>query len=349
MRHPLKDVLPLKSSKMAFPKTHSLSQKVIRQLSDQDLAHTASCLIAFSTGADSTALVHLLHTLPHPWHLHLHLAHFNHQLRPASKEEERFARQQAKALGIPISCGKPKSHPEKGQSLEEWARGERWRFLQATLKKTGCDYLFLAHHMDDLLETALMRLMEGASPGAIVGLRPIRGRVLRPLIGIRKTELIAYLQAQGHSWREDESNQDTSRLRNKVRKNLLPIVENVAPGGLAPMTRSLETLREEMEDLEWVVAKGLADNTNNKGELNLRTLSQALPPALARRALAWHLSQQGLRPNQSQIRQTFKVLQQTSSPKATGQRKLGFLGPENWELDKLGNLVKKDTKPNKKP
>lgn len=199
----------------------------------------ARVLVAFSGGADSTALLLALHYLAPRLGLDLAAAHVNHGLRPSAGEEMDACRRFAALLGIPFhSAAYDVSALSAQQKMgtEECARSLRYDFFSATAGQHGYAYIAVGHTLNDLAEDVLMRLVRGAGwPGlaGMSGLRPLapapdRGQgaaplLVRPLLGARRAEVENFLGALGLGWITDESNLEPAYLRNRVRHEILPL------------------------------------------------------------------------------------------------------------------------------
>jgi len=181
---------------------------------------------AISGGPDSTALLCLLLDIRHEWRLQVHGVHFNHGLRGAeSDEDEAFVRRQCRRLDVPFTSVRAED-PPAGGNIEQWARENRYRFLERVRADLGLEKIALGHTRDDLAETFLMRLIRGSGLTGLACLRPVRdGGLIRPMIGLTRADVLSYLEERGESFREDSSNRDTVRVRNRVRHELLPLME----------------------------------------------------------------------------------------------------------------------------
>ncbi len=212
-------------------------------------------LVACSGGADSVALLHLLHRVNQSrfWQWQLVVGHVNHGLRGvASQEDETFVRSVAKSLGLPLevrrlrwrkSQNMEKSRKRglmdkplhKGglQISENAARAARLKALESMAQRRRCMLVVLAHHADDQAETVLLRLLRGAGSGGLAAIRPRRqqGRIhlVRPLLSWPRAALRQWLCGEKMMWREDESNNSPQFLRNRVRAELLPLLETYQP------------------------------------------------------------------------------------------------------------------------
>jgi tRNA(Ile)-lysidine synthase len=187
-------------------------------------------LAAVSGGSDSVALAHLLRDLDAAGDLQLvGLVHFNHQLRPSAGDDERFAAGVAASLGRPIVIDRgdvsARARRER-RSIEDAARASRHEFFERARVACQADDVALGHTRDDQAETLLMRLTRGAGFRGLAGMYPRKDRIIRPLLGCRREELRAWLAARQISFVDDESNRDVRILRNRVRAELLPLLES---------------------------------------------------------------------------------------------------------------------------
>ncbi len=207
-----------------------LRDRVHRIVLAHDLARPATrVLAAVSGGSDSVALVCLLAELGAAGHLQLAgIAHFNHQLRPDADEDESFCRALASRLGQPFTSSREDVRARAAASrcsIEDAARQARYQFLEAARQSVGADAVALGHTRDDQAETFLLRLLRGAGARGLAAMHPRRDRMIRPLLFCRRAELSAYLTERGVSFRHDESNDDVAIPRNRIRAELLPLLE----------------------------------------------------------------------------------------------------------------------------
>ncbi|MCA9400471.1 MAG: tRNA lysidine(34) synthetase TilS [Candidatus Omnitrophica bacterium] len=188
-------------------------------------------LIGLSGGMDSVCLTHMLKTLQYEFGIHLHAVHINHNLRKSSAKDEAFCKKLAGALNIPFSARKwPKNQQLKKGSLEEHARHFRHQVFFNIAEKINASTIALAHHQNDLAETVLMRIIRGSGLQGIASIQPnrmIEGmQVIRPLLALTRDEIQAHVQEHKLSFVVDESNDDLSFTRNKVRHRLIPFLQN---------------------------------------------------------------------------------------------------------------------------
>lgn len=221
-------------------------------------------LVALSGGGDSVALLHVLHALSGRLGLTLEAAHLNHALRGGESDaDEAFCREICETLGVPLHVRRlsPGDLDVRGESLETAARRERREFLRSLADERGCGRIATGHTRDDLAETVLQRLIRGTGPSGLAGILPVSEKLwARPLLGTPRTAGREYLRARGISWREDSSNADTVFFRNRIRNNLMPVLEEqFSPGVSGSIARLAELSRVQEEFLD-----GAADNALRK-------------------------------------------------------------------------------------
>jgi tRNA(Ile)-lysidine synthase len=191
-------------------------------------------VVAYSAGLDSTALLTIAHVLAGPLGLTLVAAHAHHGLRPESDAEAGHAARECARLGIPLETARldvPAAMENGGTGLEESARALRYAFLEDVRRRRGCDWIVTAHHGDDLTEDIVMRLVRGTgwpALGGMTGADPER-RLLRPLLDWQKAELREILEATDTPWCEDPSNALPDRTRNRVRHEIVPLLQRENP------------------------------------------------------------------------------------------------------------------------
>lgn len=204
-------------------------------------------LVALSGGADSVALTCLLRELPDG--PELLAAHFEHGIRgEASREDAAFVRTMCAEWGIPLveeACDVPALARARGVGLEQAARDARYAFLRRAARAHDCDGICLAHHLDDQAETVLMHLMRGSGLRGLRGMAEEEDGLIRPLLRIRKGELIEYLRARGIPWREDATNQLPDNPRNALRLEVMPRMLAIYPGAQQAISRLSRIARVE--------------------------------------------------------------------------------------------------------
>ncbi|MCM2356667.1 MAG: tRNA lysidine(34) synthetase TilS [Geobacteraceae bacterium] len=219
-------------------------------------------IVAVSGGADSVALLDILASLQ-PLRLNLIVAHLNHSLRGAESDgDEAFVRELAARYGLPCEAGRADvrelSRREK-LSLEEAGRVARHAFLRRLAAQYRADAIALAHHADDQAETVLMRLLRGAGATGLAGIAPKTGdKLVRPLLGVTRREIEAYLRRRGLVYRTDSSNAETKFLRNRVRHELLPALATYNPSIRDRLVATAEALAADEALLEEITDAAFA-------------------------------------------------------------------------------------------
>jgi tRNA(Ile)-lysidine synthase len=212
-------------------------------------------LVGVSGGADSMALLHILAALRSEFCLHLVVAHVDHGLRPSEAPAEWVCVQEA-ALRLGIDCVRAAvdvhaAAAARKLSLEHAARELRYRAFADAAGQWATELLAVAHTADDQAEEVLLRLLRGGGRKALSGMRLQAGDLIRPLLGIRKAELLAYLGDLGIGYCVDSSNDDVRFLRNRVRNHLLPLLEeHYDPGVRSALLKTASNLREDEDLLE---------------------------------------------------------------------------------------------------
>jgi tRNA(Ile)-lysidine synthase len=217
--------------------------------------------VAVSGGADSLALLHALRTLAGPRRWRLAVVTVDHGLRPGSAADAAFVADHAKALGVEarLATLTPADlAPHRAAGQEGAARAARYEALWHAAGELGCGWLATGHTLDDQAETVLLQLLRGAGPDGLAGMPVRSGRLLRPLLGVRRAETRGCCSAVGLRWREDPTNQDPGPLRNRVRQRLLPLLEELRPGAAVALARTAGLAAEERAWLDPLVAAALA-------------------------------------------------------------------------------------------
>jgi tRNA(Ile)-lysidine synthase len=249
-------------------------------------------IVAVSGGADSMALLFALFQLRPMYDLTLMVAHVNHQLRGTEAEQDAlFVEQQAACLGLPFYQTRVDVRAlqrSSGMSLQHAARQLRYRFFHALYQTLDATRVALGHTADDQAETLLIRLLRGSGPAGLAGIPPVRLPFIRPLIAVSRQVISLYLQTERFSWVKDSSNEHVVYLRNRVRLDLLPKLQQYNPkivrrlNELADMLRADSQVLEQQVD-EWVV-QTLDWQASNGVEIRCSLFGTA-PVAIQRRLL----------------------------------------------------------------
>jgi len=209
--------------------------------------------VAVSGGADSVALLRALHVVAPDKGLVLRVAHFHHGLRGMEADEDAaFVRGLAAELGLPVeqqSADTAVYAAAHRQSIEQAARELRYKFFRELLQSGAADVIVTAHTQNDQAETVLLKLMRGGWTEGLAGISPVvqepRGRITRPLLKVSRRQVEEYLRGLGQPWREDSSNASADFTRNRVRSELLPLLESFNPNMVQQLERVAELARQE--------------------------------------------------------------------------------------------------------
>lgn len=213
-------------------------------------------VVGVSGGVDSIVLLHLLLDLRYQFGLNLIVAHYNHQLRRTADRDQRFVEKLAHRHHLPFYTDTSQTlKAAKQGSIEELARKERLRFFEKLVVDYKAHGVALAHHKDDLAETVLMRIIRGTG---LQGLRAIQpktdfGRIMliRPLLRLSKSDILAYAKHHDLDYKEDPTNQQRKYLRNRVRNELLPLLQkDYNPQVCDALVKFAETAADDLEYLE---------------------------------------------------------------------------------------------------
>jgi tRNA(Ile)-lysidine synthase len=253
-------------------------------------------IIGLSGGADSMAMLDLMATLP-AFQLSLVAAHLNHCLRgDDSNLDEQFCRDAAARYGIPFESRRVdvRAAAAAGSlNLEDAGRRARIAFFDELCRTWHATAVVLAHHADDQAETVLMRLLRGSGMTGLAGMPWRNGRgYIRPLLNTTRAELEAYLADRRLNWREDASNCDPAFLRNRVRHELLPLMERCNPAVRTSLATTARILSEEdalLDALTEQAAKQVCRFPGDCATCGI-TLLRTHPAALQRRLIRLMLS-----------------------------------------------------------
>jgi tRNA(Ile)-lysidine synthase len=208
----------------------SLHNRVLDTIERHSMVRSGDRIgIGVSGGADSVALLRLLAELHAGLGVKLFVLHFHHQLRGAdADEDEMFVARLARDFGfefVPDRADVAGEARRNGWNLEDAARRLRYQFFASSAASHGLGRVAVAHTANDQAETLLAHLLRGTGPPGLAGIYPVAGPIIRPLLDIGRDELREYLLRLNQPWREDPTNQDTSRTRARIRHKLLPLLQ----------------------------------------------------------------------------------------------------------------------------
>jgi tRNA(Ile)-lysidine synthase len=289
---------------------HKLAQSVAAYIVKHDLLRPGDRVgVAVSGGADSVALLRLMFELRDELGLVVSVVHLNHKLRGAESDaDEQFVRSLAGSHGLEIiaeSRDVKAMSAEQKLSLEAAAREARYEFFRTALF-SRVNRVATAHTLDDQAETVLLKLTRGAGTRGLAGIYPKRAisrqpsasskqqpdldqqvqTIIRPLLGCRRSQLREYLDEIGQSWRDDASNQDLRHTRNRVRHEILPMLERqLNPAVCETLSESSDIARAEEDYWSTEVDRLLPDTWHSSACGGTLKLSPSLSLALRRRLL----------------------------------------------------------------
>ncbi|MBO5059305.1 MAG: tRNA lysidine(34) synthetase TilS [Clostridia bacterium] len=238
-------------------------------------------LVGFSGGADSTALLHILCTLAPKLGLTVACAHINHGLRETADRDMNFCRRLCEQLGVPFYClcADIKSGAKAaGDSEELYARKVRYDYFDSL----GFDKIATAHNKNDVAETLLFNFMRGASVKGLSGIPYMRGNIIRPLLDVKKEEIIGFCRENGYDFVTDETNFEAIYSRNKIRLDLIPQIEHeFNPNFVEVVTRNSRLFAQDSDFLEKLAQEKYS------GEIRAEEL-KSLEPSISQRVLQLH-------------------------------------------------------------
>jgi tRNA(Ile)-lysidine synthase len=294
-------------------------------------------LVLVSGGPDSVAMLRAVVSLGgEPAVLHV-----DHGLRgEQSREDADFVR--GLCARMDVACEVRRLRLDGGSNLQERAREERYRFAEEVADGLGLPTIATGHTADDVAETVLMNLARGSGLRGLAGIPPVRGRVQRPLIEVTREEVLQYLHDLDQPYRTDPTNLTGKYTRNRVRLEVLPVLQDLYPGAARNIARAASLAREDLEALEDLAAAAL-ENRGDEVVLELDALLE-LRPALLRHAvrLAYATLDPGSPPLPSNLVEAVLGLQQGGE----GTRTLDLPGGV-VAADRAGELAfyRRDSRP----
>ncbi|MBI2822490.1 MAG: tRNA lysidine(34) synthetase TilS [Acidobacteria bacterium] len=225
----------------------SLRERVLSTIGKYRMLRAGNrVLVAVSGGPDSVALLCVLAQFKKELGLVMAVAHLDHQMRPDSGDDVSLVRRWAERFSLPFffeARDVPSLVARRGGNLEEVARLQRRDFLIGVSRERNFERIATGHTMDDQAETVLMNVIRGSGATGLGGIAPRRGRWIRPLIEVRRAEVLDFLQRQNAEFRLDPTNQDTRFLRNRVRGFLLPLLRQDYSGNIVERLATLAEIQ----------------------------------------------------------------------------------------------------------
>ena len=242
-------------------------------------------LLGLSGGADSVALLMMLMPDVRNNRIRLKAVHVNHGLRSDESDgDESFCAALCQREGIQMICFRADLD---GRKDEASARNARYAYFRQCCEENDADGLLLGHHADDQAETFLMRLLRGAGPEGLTCMKAeetVGGvRILRPMLNIRRSEIREALRTDGIQWREDSSNQDTAYFRNRIRQELLPVLESMSGSPVGKICSAAALISRDNDALD-LQAENILKRLSDGQMINAAALAEE-PAALRSRVL----------------------------------------------------------------
>ena len=246
-------------------------------------------ILAVSGGPDSMAMLH--------WYVHempdfpLYVAHVHHGLRPESDEEEKTVAEYCNTLSLPCSVFHTniKTEMQKGETIESAARRIRYGFFRTLAAQVGASHVATAHTGDDQCETVLLHLLHGAGAKGLCGILPKRPEgdltLIRPLIDCGKEEVLQYCEENNIPYAIDQSNEDLTYTRNRIRHLLLPEMKKINPNLRQGICNTAKGLQRQQQALELRAKDFLDAHPDGLPATKLRTLPEGEQAEVLRQAL----------------------------------------------------------------
>lgn len=246
-------------------------------------------LVGVSGGPDSIALLSLLCRLAQSWRLTLTAIHCNYGLRGAESDgDESFVREFCQERHLSLVVHRPMLVKRRQRSsLQATARDARYDFMRQLAHEVGAVRIVVGHTANDQAETVLMWMLRGAGMAGLAGMPYVReDGIIRPLLASTREEVLTYLSHEGLTYRRDSSNEKPLYYRNRIRKDLLPVITRLAPASVRVLQRQADVVREDERYLELVtrdlVQKLVSPDFGGVQRVNLQAFIE-LPVALQRR------------------------------------------------------------------
>jgi len=214
-------------------------------------------LLAVSGGMDSMVLTHLMHSVKLPFAI----AHINYRLREADSEKDaELVKEYASNYAVdyfPYFVSDEEHDAMKSSSTQEMARKIRYRWFREVAAENGFNFIVTAHHADDQAETMLFHFIRGSGPVGLAGMNNRTREVIRPLLSFTRNDILEYAAAHGVRWREDRSNFELKYTRNRLRNEMIPLIEEINPAfglrmsALSPVYLETAALIQQSMKAHW--------------------------------------------------------------------------------------------------
>ena len=229
---------------------------------------TDGLLLAVSGGADSSALLHGTVRL---WAQHrgrIAVVHVDHQLRADSRRDREHVEELSETAGLECFTAEipvTEVRSQAGGSLEEVARRLRYEFLEQTALDQRMRFVACAHQQDDQAETILHNIIRGTGIRGLTGMNPVRElregiQLIRPMLKLRREDVEEFLKTEGFSWQDDESNRSDRHTRNRIRHEVLPVLEQLNHGANKHLVQLRQSVLEVEQITQFVVDRCLKES-----------------------------------------------------------------------------------------
>jgi tRNA(Ile)-lysidine synthase len=236
-------------------------------------------ILGLSGGPDSLFLLHYLAPLHTAGTIKLIAAHLDHEWRADSAMDVEFCRRATATLGVPFVASTITElgiEVKNNGSQEELGRAMRRAFFERVRTEHNADVIALAHHADDQQETFFIRLLRGASLAGLTGMKPRHGAYIRPLLEISKADIVAWLETHGIAYLTDPTNRSDNYLRNRIRKYVLPALQESDARFTHNFERTLEQLQQTEAFLEHLTQETFANISTFDNNTHRITINQFL-------------------------------------------------------------------------
>lgn len=250
---------------------HSLSTHIGRVLSAHGIDTTKRVIVAVSGGADSMALLHSLQACAYP----CVVAHVNYGLRGEESDgDEKCVREFCAEHSILVEVMRVQEEDWKQYtgSTQESARNIRYAWFNDLLSKHGASAILTAHHANDQVETMLYQFVRGGAGKSVYGMQERSGHLIRPMLGISKSEVLQYAKENALAWREDSSNKTLDYTRNQIRNAWLPLVEQLNPAIYSTIQQRSSWMHQEQKAVESSVGYFLDKNIQREGSIEVLSI-----------------------------------------------------------------------------
>lgn len=282
-------IKPRKILRVDFWRMEGWKEKMMEKIRENIRKHELiqrqdKIVVGISGGADSICLAHILWRLKEELEIDLYGVHINHGIRKeTAKRDAEYVRAFCQKYEIPFFCLEtdiPKISRKEKLSQEEAGRKVRYEYFEQILREMHADKIAVAHHQNDQAETLLLHLSRGSGIWGLAGMRPKRGKIIRPLLFVTREEIEQYLCQNKISYKEDETNKETVYARNCVRGKILPEFEKINERSVQHMAKTCERMQEATNFLQNIVGEEyerLVEKTKDGNSIFVLDLERADP------------------------------------------------------------------------